>query len=297
MEIKTVSVTPAMARSYLAQNSHNRRLSPARVMALAAMMRSGSWVLNGETIIISQTGRLLDGQHRLAAIVEYGRPVDMLIASGAPDASFVTIDTGAARSSADILGMKGLVNTAVIAAAAGIIWRLFHAANHTVKVPPAYIVEIVDRYPDLVTWSTRAHRTMRITSSATTLAALVYLYTIANRSDIALALYDGLMTGESLSAGNPILTLRNRMVAMRGKGNVMNSREAWPYFARAISALEAGESLHKFRNIGPSPKFDRPDMFDVHAERLSASEQLLDLLPPSTTNGRGTNLRLLKVAA
>lgn len=297
MKVEVTTITPAAARKYLENNPNNRRLAPSRVMHLAAMMRSGSWVMNGETIIISKSGALLDGQHRLAAVVEYGRPMDMLVATGAPDEAFTTIDTGASRSAGDILGIKGIAQATCAAAGSSIIWRLFHDAPHFIRVPPTYIVELIERYPAIAPWATRAHTLAKIAPPSVTLAACVYLDSIADNMDLAEALYVGLLSGENLEAGNPILTLRNRLITMRTTGVQFSQRTVWPSFARAISALEAGESLHKFRNVGPGSRFERPDMFNDHVERLTARERLMDLLPATATWGHGKNLKLVKLAA
>ena len=67
----TTLVTPKMAEALLSRNGGNRPViwtGPVRsVSAYAAAMSRGEWVLNGEPIIISSTGELNDGQHRLHA--------------------------------------------------------------------------------------------------------------------------------------------------------------------------------------------------------------------------------------
>ena len=65
-------VTPDMARTYLKSNTHNRPLDAARVSKYAADMRAGRWLVSPETISFDEHGVLLNGQHRLGAIVESG---------------------------------------------------------------------------------------------------------------------------------------------------------------------------------------------------------------------------------
>src|SRR5258708_40251676 len=60
-------ITPEMATQWLEKNTMNRRIRQSDVDNLTGIMKRGQWELNGETIIISDTGDVLDGQHRLSA--------------------------------------------------------------------------------------------------------------------------------------------------------------------------------------------------------------------------------------
>lgn len=102
-------VTPATARALLKKNPRNRDLSASKVSHFASMMRDGGWRSdNGETIIVAKGGVLLDGQHRLAAVVKSGQTVRLLVVRGVPEDARTSIDTGTARTAADILNMHGV---------------------------------------------------------------------------------------------------------------------------------------------------------------------------------------------
>ena len=90
---EVVLITPAMAQELLLMNTFNRPLSAAKVAKYAALMKAGAWAYNGEgSISISRTGKLLNGQHRLHAIVNSGVACLMVIAHGVLDSAFATID-------------------------------------------------------------------------------------------------------------------------------------------------------------------------------------------------------------
>lgn len=59
----------------LSRNNGNRPLDEARVSDYEAKMREGKWHEGGSPIIITSSGELRNGQHRLVAIVRYGQPV------------------------------------------------------------------------------------------------------------------------------------------------------------------------------------------------------------------------------
>lgn len=50
-------------------------------------------------------GALIDGQHRLSAIIEAGMPADLLVVRGLPNNAFMAIDNGIKRSMADLTGL------------------------------------------------------------------------------------------------------------------------------------------------------------------------------------------------
>jgi hypothetical protein len=102
-----VDVTPAIAELWLATyNLANRTPREARVATYARDMAAGRWTFTTQGISFGTDGRLLDGQHRLMAVVQAGVTVRMLVWHGVPlDAVF---DTGTARSLADVLHLTPL---------------------------------------------------------------------------------------------------------------------------------------------------------------------------------------------
>lgn len=114
MHIEILRIGPEEARSLLSANSRNRPLSPSRVKALAGQMARGEWRVNGDTLRLSKTGRLLDGQHRLHAIIESGVTQDYIVVRGLDDESFDTIDIGAARKASELLALHGVQHAATL---------------------------------------------------------------------------------------------------------------------------------------------------------------------------------------
>lgn len=100
-------VTPEMAATWLAANTHNRKLRDTLVDRYAREMAAGRWMVNGEAIQISRSGVLINGQHRLAAIVESGTTQQMLVVTNIEGEAQATVDTGAKRSVGDVLNLAG----------------------------------------------------------------------------------------------------------------------------------------------------------------------------------------------
>src|ERR1044071_5653365 len=93
-----VEVTPEIAADLLTLNDENRPVKPSVVKQYVDDMRKGKWHFAGDSVKISKTGRLLDGQHRLMAIVQSGIPQTFNIQSGLENDSFQVMDIGKLRS-------------------------------------------------------------------------------------------------------------------------------------------------------------------------------------------------------
>lgn len=117
MSIREQIVTPEVASDLLNKNVNNRKLQEKRVTFLADAMARGEWKYNGDTIRISKTGRLLDGQHRLRAIEKSGIAQKYILVDDLDDDSFTTIDIGSIRKTSQMLGMLGSKNVTTLAAA------------------------------------------------------------------------------------------------------------------------------------------------------------------------------------
>lgn len=108
-------ITPEIALDLLIANTHNRPVTKRAVDFIADQMRSGDWKMAGDPIRISSTGVLLDGQHRLNAIVESMTTQKLLVIRGLSDDTFDVMDTGRMRMAADVLAVRGHANSRLLA--------------------------------------------------------------------------------------------------------------------------------------------------------------------------------------
>jgi hypothetical protein len=94
MQLKIETVTPKKAEAWLKTNlEHQRNVSHTHVSKLAEMMRANEFDgLNGESIKFDKDGNLIDGQHRLRAIIESGCSIKTAILRNCSTKAFKTID-------------------------------------------------------------------------------------------------------------------------------------------------------------------------------------------------------------
>jgi hypothetical protein len=110
-------VTPDLARTYLEANTRNRNLRKPYVAHLASLIASGEFFPCVGSISFDVDGRLIDGQHRLSAIVMADAPVKLIVVRNAPTEAQAVIDTGNRRQNADWLTMRKIKYAKLAAAA------------------------------------------------------------------------------------------------------------------------------------------------------------------------------------
>lgn len=99
-------ITPQLAKEYLETQQLNREVNDKRVSDYANRMRRGEWML-GQPITFDELGCLIDGQHRLKAVVRCGIPMEFAIMTGIPSDSKQVYDIGQQRSTAQISRLMG----------------------------------------------------------------------------------------------------------------------------------------------------------------------------------------------
>lgn len=95
------TITPEKAARWLELNEGNRNIVPAHVKRLAKDMARGVFATTNETVAFDLSGRLIDGQHRLTAIVESGKAVQMIVVRNLPEDARLWVDQGRKRTLSD----------------------------------------------------------------------------------------------------------------------------------------------------------------------------------------------------
>lgn len=100
-------ITPEMAERIIEESTRlfntlsgnkQRRVRQNTVDMYAQAMTEGRWKDNGETIKFDAEGRLMDGGHRVRAVIQSGVPIEFLVVRGIDNDVMDTIDIGLKRS-------------------------------------------------------------------------------------------------------------------------------------------------------------------------------------------------------
>lgn len=212
MNIKIETITPDSASEILGRNDRNRAHSAHQVKMLANEIKNGRWRLNGDTIKIGSTGQLIDGQHRLMAVIDSGIAIQSLIVRGVEDDAFQTIDLGKKRKHADVLSINGEDNSVDLSSALNCLWRIesgkFSGARHSLS--HTEIIDFLQRHPmirDSVQFATVVGRIV----PRSIIIALHYLFSQKSKQDADQFMVD-LGRGVGLNNGDPVYTLREKMI-------------------------------------------------------------------------------------
>jgi hypothetical protein len=244
---KTVMVTPKMAETWLAHNESNRGLSDSRVESYARDMENGKWQLNPQGIVLNGRGNVLDGQHRLAAVIRYGKPVQMVVCSGAPHSVREVIDRGRGRTLADYLRMNGVSRHVVLTAA---VARGLHHLDGGVTYGVFTINDakgVMKEYAAEFEWLDSALVISGL-ARGPYLASVLWSLALGERVD---KFHHSVMTGENLKAKSPEIALRNILLSMKkGGSGGLTTIDIYLKTLNCIAAAVDGESIQ--RNVYPS---------------------------------------------
>jgi len=246
-----ILVTPAMARAWLDQNrDDNRKVSLANVRKLAHAMKSGEWMINGETIKFDTKGRLLDGQHRLFAVLEADVSVYMEVRYGLDERAMYTIDTGKKRTMANAVQMAGHKNSSLVAGAINVILGYLNddleQTVSAVKRSATNIeaVEFAEMHPELAGLATKVEG-LKLRSIGPPAMILGFFWIFSQRdSDMAHIFMEDLAVGASLRLDDPVFVLRERLLNNRASKSVKLTRRVMAaLIIKAWNARQAGRSM------------------------------------------------------
>uniref|UniRef100_A0A6M3JWV9 Uncharacterized protein n=1 Tax=viral metagenome TaxID=1070528 RepID=A0A6M3JWV9_9ZZZZ len=100
-----VLITPEVAKELLKGNCENRKLNEKTIAQYADDMRRGRWGGHGQGITTGMNGLLVDGQHRLMAIVRTGLAQTMVVTeTDSAGVRMSRVDENLTRSHAFLLG-------------------------------------------------------------------------------------------------------------------------------------------------------------------------------------------------
>lgn len=245
MRTEVMTITPEIAGDWLAINTRNRRMKDAWVRELAARIERGEWALNGEPIIISEDNVLVDGQHRLAAVIVANKPIESAVTyvEGFP---YETIDQGRPRYYQDKLYVDREQNYSRLAAILAWEYRLDHGVMHLTRVRPSHteLTETLERHPELREAAMRGHEIAGIFRFIPSgLATWLYHKFCEMDEPMAQEFYGACISGANLSPGSPILALRERLISNRSGTAKLNAIHLAALVIKAWNAYHAGHDL------------------------------------------------------
>ena len=244
---KATLITPSLAQNMLETSARtgfmNRNISQQTVRIYAEQMKRGEWILSNDMICIDNEGAVINGQHRLHAVILSGCSVLIFVFYGIDRNAFSKIDRLRRRTDADNLSVLGVANSKHIAPALrtlatyltnGVFHEGGHGVNNAVLFFPLY-----KKYSEEFHQGVLFYQNQKI--KRLTVGSCISLYVIfaTINQDVANDFFTGLVKGEELAQGNPILALRGQLEALLTKNqgqrffnSIALTITAWNLFLR-----------------------------------------------------------------
>lgn len=248
-----MQVTPEMADRWLKRNTKNRLVRDATVARYARDMAAGKWHIDGSPIKFGPDGSLLDGQHRLTAVIKSNTTILTAVATGIDPAAQSVMDTGRARTSADMLSIDGEKNAVALAAAArlGLQAENDDFNHNKSEYSHAEVAAYIAANPDL---RYAVEFVLPLTRKADCPPA------VAAYAFMRMARIDAFEAGNfwvsaagkvGLSEGDPVIAMTNRFAEAR-RGRERLGRAAYlSVVFRAWNYRRVGKSLHLIKINSP----------------------------------------------
>jgi hypothetical protein len=246
-----MDVTPALASQWLENNEGNRRLNWNFISQLARDMKAGRFVCTHQGIAFDIQGRLIDGQHRLWAVLEAEVTVRMRVFFNESPENILHIDGNCPRQMADRMTMGRTLGTvrsnelATLRAMVGGIGMV--TRRRTVQEE----IALFEMHRDAVRFT---HEHLPATrpagiSNAMTRAAIARAYYCTTEYRLLERFCEVLRTGASAHDGEHLIVLlRNHLLDLRRQGTTQWGRQRqYGLVSRALTAYLRHESLTVLR--------------------------------------------------
>jgi hypothetical protein len=253
---KWENIDPKTAALYLESMEGNRSVRQARVDYYAAQMKAGLWRPTHQGIAFDSGGHLIDGQHRMWAIVESGCTVLIMVSRGVSPEDVVAVDSGLSRDYKDVAHYVGWETDPVTASLAKFLVTGTQAKH---MVPPEIANKWYEFYRGGIDYARHFRAVNRASGKLITIAMAAAFarawYTESNREQLermGVAMRSGVIDH---NADRAALVLRDAMLTKRlgvlASEQYAKTEAAIRAFCerRAITKLQAAES-----ELFPIPK-------------------------------------------
>lgn len=230
--------TPEEAARVLAElNTENRNKKPLAAARYASDMNAGRFFYTHQGIAFRENGTLADGQNRLRAIADSGKPQWILTTYGLSNEAVAAIDRGVIRTIPDVLKLLGFEfnDGRTVAVARRMQWGIEIGGARGAVQSDAELMDFILKHQEAIAFAGDVLGS-KFQNSSTMAAVARASYHIAE--DVLRDFGQIVSTGEGGDAPGKKAArrLREHMLAMRKKGTAGN-RFAAILYSKATNAI------------------------------------------------------------
>lgn len=256
-------ITPEIAELLLTKhNTRNRKKDLRMIKNFVKRMEGDEWMINGDTVRMSRTGILLDGQNRLQSIMDSGISQSCIIVEGLHDDAFLTMDDGRKRNAADVLSaeqdpiLSGYESK--VSALAKSIMLIANGNPGSTKgggdksaTPSNLAVRnyVHENKTELVTAVIEGVKIAKDFACVNSrILSLTYCLFGRKNKRKCDDFFESLRTGQSLDKDSPILEFRNLMIKDSSrKDSKLKYNHVLVYLIKTWNAYRDGETINEFK--------------------------------------------------
>ena len=275
IQIEVVEVDCDYAQRLLNTSIGNRNQTKAHIDRLSESMIAGDYLELLDPVRVSDTGKLIDGHHRLTAVANTGQAQKLLIVRGFPESVFEYIDQGQARTVKDTFGLGKVSNPAQVGAAVKFFYQLLVSKTSSkidrIKPSNPVAMHILKAHPAIAK-SVMVGLTVTgpkgIHAPLSPVAVAHFLWTQQSRGNVQKAntFFQTLQFGPYNVENDPAVRLRNKLEANWAIVRKSTSSQRWDestvlgWFFQAWEAYVNDRPLHQFYGESRLPKYNEKAM-------------------------------------
>lgn len=256
-----VFISVELAYAILEHNTSNRGLRQATVDKYARDMSAGKWTFCSDKIVLSDKGVLLNGQHRLYAIIESGKGQEFTILYGPSRDVQKYIDINPARTLADVLKLDGLV-PAYHTFSAAVLNRVMCGTSTSYKKNRTEQIDFLKKHEDAIAWGVKLFKENEkpdVTTSpvvAAIVRASYYVDDLSRLERFVEILKEGIATADEKTA----IVFRDWLHRREYRGGASKAAEVFLRTQGAVHYFLSGKRMKKSvlpeEDIFPLPETD-----------------------------------------
>ena len=240
--------TPEICAELLKNQVCNRPIRLKRVNTIADDLVNGRWRDNGETIKLDEQGRVIDGQHRLAAIVKSGVSVELFVVEGLCSNVQPTINGSMPNKFSDLLSFEKFNNGRSLAATTRLLWAwisgVFPERACSVYTPPSndLLLEVLlshEKLADAVSLMGSLAKSGNCKVCPISTAAFLFYIAGANERDKPIKFFQKLYIGDDVILKSGVWHFRTQML------NDIGSRTPVSPLMRTAKLVKAWNSFYE----------------------------------------------------
>lgn len=241
-------VTPEIAAAWLEKNTTNRPVDQSVVDRYGRDMLAGRWLVTGDPIQFGESGRMLGGQHRCWACVQYDVIFRTYVVRGIPleeeEAVMATLDSGKKRTLGNALAIYGEKDCSLLASIVNMIWR--YEKGHLTRASYPTHGESIEwlRENDEVHAALSVARTVYAHLKAPpTPVGVAYHLNAKVDAEAAEEFWRLAADGAGLASGSPILAYRRWVISRLSNREKVTANTWLAYNMKAMNVWRAGKSM------------------------------------------------------